>query len=80
MAVVMSTLDARAAELLKTIDQHFGDTWFSRSDLAKALDKSQLREGEILVMDYLVKEGKVEAEQTTVLNTIKVKWIYRLVK
>jgi hypothetical protein len=75
--IAVSTLDARAEEIVKAIRAHKG-AWVSRADIAEALGRGRLRESEVIVLDYLLKEGVIESKKEEIPGNIPVRWVYRL--
>lgn len=73
----VSTLDQRATEVLQAI-QSLGSGWHDRNTIAHALGKDRLRGEEILVLDYLIKENRIEQKAEAIPDTIVTKWLYRI--
>lgn len=71
-------LDQRAHKMLDTL-KGLSAGWHSRADIASVLDKKRLTDADVMILDYLEKEGHIEAEQHDTGNaTIPRRWEYRV--
>jgi hypothetical protein len=58
--------------------QSLGDGWHSRSEIAKKLSKPRLTAYDAALIDVLVSEGRIEAEQQDSRGPIGYQWRYRI--
>ncbi len=65
----------RSEKILKAI-KTCGPGWHSRVAIAAQLGKHRLTDADVLILDYLVKEGLIVAEQHAINSNIPIRWEY----
>jgi hypothetical protein len=79
MTKTETTLSQTADEMYAALEA-LGPGWWGRSDIARSMGKSRLLVSDALVLDYLIIQGRIEAERHEINAPIHDRWEYRIVK
>lgn len=73
------TIDRRAVKMLEAL-KACGPGWHSRREIANALGKTRLTDGDVIALELLTREGKIEAERHEVeaVSGVPVRMEYQL--
>jgi hypothetical protein len=77
VGMLTGMLDQKATKMLEALER-CGSGWHSRAEIAEALNKQRLTDADVLALDYLIKEGLIEAERHEIDAPIPVRWEYRI--
>lgn len=78
MSDVHTPLEVQASDILTAISS-YPDAWLRRAEIARAMGKGSLNPGDLVLLQWLVEQGRIEVREEATTAPSGKRYEYRLI-